>query len=88
MAGTVPYTVPTYESGSTQSHLGGRTETIRPASTQSKAFVAAMCKSEGENNTIPTEQELQVEREELLREACVKHAELARLAAMGQGFDR
>jgi hypothetical protein len=30
-----------YESSSTQAHLGGRTETIRPASIESKAFVQA-----------------------------------------------
>jgi carnitine O-palmitoyltransferase 2 len=69
----------TYESCSTQTFLGGRTETIRSASPDSVRFVAEMtdCLSEGD-----------VVRAKLLRKALERHAQLAAEAASGKGFDR
>jgi len=72
-------TVATYESCSTQTYLGGRTETIRSATPESHAFVMEMldCLSAGD-----------AERARLLRIAVNKHAEIAGEAARGKGFDR
>ena len=72
-------TVATYESCSTQTFLGGRTETIRSASNESAAFVSEMtdCLSEGDAT-----------RARLLRKALEKHSRLANEAATGSGFDR
>jgi len=72
-------TVATYESCSTQTFLGGRTETIRSASPESQAFVLEMvdCLSEGD-----------VLRAKLLRTAISRHSEIANEAASGKGFDR
>jgi carnitine O-palmitoyltransferase 2 len=72
-------TVATYESCSTQTFLGGRTETIRSASPQSAAFVTEMTDCLSEGDTV---------RARLLRKALKKHSELATEAANGNGFDR
>ncbi len=68
----------TYESASTRSCRLGRTETIRVASPQSKAFVDAMLE-EGRSDG---------ERRELLRAAFAEHSIRARDASAGYGSDR
>ena len=71
-------TVATYESASTAGFRKGRTETIRPATIESRAFVEAFLDSStGEK-----------ERERLLRAAAEAHRRNSTLAATGQGMDR
>lgn len=67
----------TYESCSTGHYLGGRTETIRPATTAAAAWVHAA--AEG---APPARQAA------LLRASVERHATLAAEAASGRGFDR
>ena len=68
-------TVATYESGSTQSFLGGRTETIRSATLESKAFVRAFASGGADVHA-------------LCRTAIDRHSQVAVEAATGKGFDR
>ena len=71
-------TVATYESASTAGFRKGRTETIRPATIESSAFVKAFSDPNTSKN----------EREKLLREAAEAHRKNSTNAAMGQGMDR
>jgi hypothetical protein len=67
----------TYESCSTAHYCGGRTETIRPASSDMAAWVR--CVVEGG---------AQEEQAALLRAATKRHSAICREAAEGKGFDR
>eukprot|EP00948_MAST-09A_sp_MAST-9A-sp1_P002896 g2896.t1 len=92
-------TVNTYESASTQAYKGGRTETLRSVSRESRAFVDAMdecgCldilpfeeKNENGKNTNIPPTDLSI-LHSLLKAACEKHSKLGKEAASGQGFDR
>lgn len=71
-------TVATYESASTAGFKKGRTETIRPATIESSAFVHAMLD--------PTKDK--AEREKALRVAAEAHKQNSTNAAIGQGMDR
>lgn len=71
-------TVATYESASTAGFKKGRTETIRPATVESKALVDAFMSSSSQKS----------ERERLLRVAADAHRQNSTEAAMGQGMDR
>jgi len=68
----------TYEAASVRLFAAGRTETVRSASAEALAFVAAM------------DQPGASPREKLaaLRVACARHVELYTLAMSGEGFDR
>jgi len=68
----------TYESAQTRKFRLGRTEVIRSASAQSKAFVDAMLDPNGSD----------VERAKLFRAAAGRHIQYATWAADGQGVDR
>lgn len=72
-------TVATYESCSTQTFLGGRTETIRSATPESYAFVMEFMDCLGGDDK---------RKNQLLRTAIQKHSELGSEAATGRGFDR
>ena len=69
---------PTYESAQTRKYKWGRTETIRSASVESKAFVEAM-----ESDSASDE-----ERFEKFQKATKQHLSYAAAAADGQGVDR
>lgn len=72
--------VSTYESASTSAFKYGRTETIRPATLETKRLAEYMSKksgSEDPNEVIG-----------LLKHATNRHNKLVKEAAMGQGFDR
>lgn len=71
-------TAATYESASTAGFLHGRTETIRPASMESVAFVDAFLSSSASRET----------KEKLFREAVNKHSALVKDALTGKGMDR
>jgi carnitine O-palmitoyltransferase 1 len=68
----------TYESSMTRLFRNGRTETVRPVSIESVAFVKAMENPELSNK----------ERAALLRKACDRHVERYRSAMCGRGIDR
>ncbi|EMD31314.1 hypothetical protein CERSUDRAFT_163178 [Gelatoporia subvermispora B] len=68
----------TYETALTRLFQHGRTETIRTLSTDSRAFVLAMCDPVVSNQT----------RLSLLRRAVQTHTSLTRDAATGRGIDR
>ncbi|OCH94373.1 acyltransferase ChoActase/COT/CPT [Obba rivulosa] len=68
----------TYETALTRLFQHGRTETIRTLSTDSRAFVLAMCDPAVSNQT----------RYALLRRAIQTHTTLMRHAATGRGIDR
>lgn len=68
----------TYESAQTRKFRLGRTEVIRSASAQSKAFVDSMLDSASSD----------VERAKLFRAAAGRHIQYATWAADGQGVDR
>lgn len=68
----------TYESSMTRLYLEGRTETVRPVTMESTAFVKAMCNPESNCE----------ERKWLLQRAVDKHALLYKLAMSGNGVDR
>lgn len=71
--------VPTYESCSTAAFRHGRTETIRPCTTATKAFCDAISSKQRPGNG-----ELRA-----MIDVCSKvHGNLTKEAAMGQGFDR
>ena len=69
--------VGTYESCSTAAYKHGRTETIRPVTHETKAFIESFGKSKSEQ-----------EKKDLLKKASDKHQQLIKEAATGQGFDR
>lgn len=71
------YTPSTYESSSTAHFAAGRTETIRSASDESAAFVAAAIAG------APRSEQLTK-----LRASAQRHSELAREASAGHGVDR
>jgi carnitine O-palmitoyltransferase 2 len=71
-------TVATYESASTAGFRKGRTETIRPATIESRVFVDAFLDDSSGSK----------ERERLLRAAAEAHRRNSTLAATGQGMDR
>lgn len=71
--------VPTYESCSTAAFKHGRTETVRPNTTQTKAFTLAI-----NSNDKPSINELKL----MIGDCSRLHNQLTREAAMGQGFDR
>ncbi|XP_071534183.1 carnitine O-palmitoyltransferase 1, liver isoform isoform X1 [Panulirus ornatus] len=68
----------TYEASMTRLFRDGRTETVRPCSIESSAWVKAM-----EDKTVSNE-----ERVALLRKACVQHQNAYRDAMCGKGIDR
>lgn len=72
-------TVSTYESCSTSSFLGGRTETIRSATKESAKFV---------NEALDCLVEDEKERGRLLRAAIENHSKISKEASEGLGFDR
>ena len=74
VAGRTPAT---YESASTSHFSAGRTETIRSATGETAAFVAAV------TGGLPV-----ADQTERLRAAAARHAVLTREAAEGKGFDR
>lgn len=71
--------VPTYESCSTAAFRHGRTETVRPCTTATKAFTLAI-----NSKNKPSTSELK----NMMVECSRVHSQLTREAAMGQGFDR
>ncbi len=70
--------VPTYESCSTAIFRHGRTETLRPCTTETKTLATAFHRVE----------EKKRELADLMRAASKKHMALTKLAAQGQGWDR
>ncbi len=72
-------TVATYESASTSGFKKGRTETIRPATIESKEFVDA---------AVSEEKRSKDELRKLLSKAAEVHRRNSTNAAMGQGMDR
>ncbi len=81
MSGTF---VPTYESCSTATFLHGRTETVRPLTCESRAFVEAFNAASDLNEVSNKKGELF----KLLRAASLKHRQLTELASGGYGWDR
>lgn len=71
--------VATYESCSTSAFRHGRTETMRPCTSETRAFCEAI---EGKNR--PSNKDLRA----MIDKCSVKHNQLTKEAAMGQGFDR
>ncbi|KAF2367185.1 Acyltransferase ChoActase/COT/CPT [Trinorchestia longiramus] len=69
----------TYESCSTSAFKHGRTETVRPATLETKAFSEAVCGSD-----VPNAARLK----SIMHECSAVHNKLTKEAAMGQGFDR
>ncbi|CAF1211889.1 unnamed protein product [Adineta ricciae] len=69
--------VSTYEACSTAVYKHGRTETIRPVTDETKAFIEALTKSSDKQLL-----------KDLLKKASEKHQQLIKEAATGQGFDR
>lgn len=72
--------VGTYESCSTAAFLHGRTETMRPCTSATKAF----CDTVLLKNSSPDKKKLKF----LIHECSKIHKNLTNAAAMGQGFDR
>ncbi|TDH71464.1 hypothetical protein CCR75_001110 [Bremia lactucae] len=68
----------TYESSMTRLYRNGRTETVRPVTDESKAFVYGM-----ENPALTGAEKLR-----LLQDACDVHQDLYRKAMSGKGIDR
>ena len=68
----------TYESAATVGFKHGRTETVRSCTRESDAF----CRAFTTPNTT------RAAREEAMRKACARHAELAKAGVMGKGWDR
>ena len=67
----------TYESCSTSAFKHGRTETVRPATLQTKAFSDAVC---GVGGTAHSTTDLK----RMIMECSAQHGELTKQAAMGQ----
>lgn len=72
--------VPTYESCSTAAFKHGRTETMRPCTSETKEFCEAISKKR--NSISPNELRAMMDK------CSAKHNALTKDAAMGQGFDR
>ena len=72
--------VGTYEATLTRKFLHGRTETCRPVSPESQAFVQCMSDQKSSDN--------RAEKLRLLKQACESHAEYSRKASEGLGVDR
>uniref|UniRef100_A0A2P2I894 Carnitine O-palmitoyltransferase 2 n=1 Tax=Hirondellea gigas TaxID=1518452 RepID=A0A2P2I894_9CRUS len=70
----------TYESCSTSAFKHGRTETVRPATLQTKAFSDAVCGTSVQASA--------GDLKRMIMECSAVHGELTKNAAMGQGFDR
>jgi carnitine O-palmitoyltransferase 2 len=70
----------TYESCSTSAFKHGRTEAIRPATLLTNEVSRALTTSNWRNR--------KPELRELIKQCSIKHGELTKNAAMGQGFDR
>lgn len=70
----------TYESCSTAAFKHGRTETIRPCTTQTTAFSRAITSSSGKHS--------KSELRALVSKCSSVHGQLTKEAAMGEGFDR
>ena len=68
----------TYESCSTSAFRHGRTETVRPATAQTKRAIEAICSREASPEEV----------RKLIDEASKTHNQLTKEAALGQGFDR
>ena len=68
----------TYESCQTRKYLLGRTEVIRSASAEAKAFCEAMIDPKAQD----------ADREQLLRKAVTRHIQYSAWAADAQGVDR
>lgn len=68
----------TYEASMTRLFRDGRTETIRPCTIESSAYVKAM------NDSTKSKEEKVV----LLKQACEQHTKLTQEAMTGQGIDR
>ena len=68
----------TYESATTAHFNGGRTETIRPATAECRAWVESAC-----DGDVPL-----AEQAKLLKASAKRHSAVAREAAEGKGFDR
>ncbi|RWS00883.1 hypothetical protein B4U79_11788 [Dinothrombium tinctorium] len=73
------YTPVTYESCSTAAFKHGRTETVRPATMETNAAVAAFAQRDKYSAS---------ELRKMLDDCSKKHFQLTKDAAMGQGFDR
>jgi carnitine O-palmitoyltransferase 2 len=71
--------VASYESCSTSAFRHGRTETMRPCTSETKEFCEAIAKPDR-----PSDKVLRAQ----LEKCSVKHNQLTKEAAMGQGFDR
>lgn len=71
--------VGSYESCSTSAFRCGRTETVRPCTSETKEFCELISKPDR-----PSDKEMRV----LLDKCSAKHNQLTKEAAMGQGFDR
>ncbi|CAH1393922.1 unnamed protein product [Nezara viridula] len=69
----------TYESCSTAAFKHGRTETMRPCTVETKKLCEAIVK-EGSSN--------KADLLRMIKDCSVKHGQLIKEAAMGQGFDR
>ena len=69
--------VSAYESCSTAVYKHGRTETIRPVTSETKLFIETLNKSTDKNL-----------KRDLLKKCSDKHQQLIKEAATGQGFDR
>lgn len=69
----------TYESCSTSAFRKGRTETMRPATSETKRTVAAFLAAE--RAPLP-------ELRAMIKECSDRHSQLVKEASMGQGFDR
>ncbi|CRL04579.1 CLUMA_CG017648, isoform A [Clunio marinus] len=71
--------VASYESCSTSAFRHGRTETIRPCTSETKQFCEAISSKNPPSNKV---------LRELMDKCSTKHNQLTKEAAMGQGFDR
>lgn len=70
--------VQTYEASMTRLYLGGRTETVRSCTVESKEFVLCMMQNDADN----------LMKQKLLKRAAEKHQQLYRDAMNGKGIDR
>ena len=77
-------TVNTYESSSTQAFKGGRTETLRSVTPESKLLIDNIIK----NNLININDYDKQSIYDLLQNACKAHSIMGANAANGKGFDR
>lgn len=76
--------VPVYESCSTSAFKHGRTEVVRAATNETEAAIEAFLSKKSDQELKSSAKELR----QLLDKCSVKHSQLTKDAAMGQGFDR